>query len=153
MEGPYVVCAAFCERTLQERDDVLTLIRLIDRINMVKHAEGEKEGQGVTFLPRFVVVLRSGAYRGPGKVKIIATTPLGNSFASSEVQVEFREEDQGANVILEGFPPIIESGVYWYGVYLDDRLLTRTPLRLTLEGFDQTTTTSLDESKSAAAKG
>jgi hypothetical protein len=29
--GPYVIAAAFCERALQERDGVLSLIRIIDK--------------------------------------------------------------------------------------------------------------------------
>jgi len=31
-EGPFVAFAVFCEKALQEKDNVLTLIRVVDRI-------------------------------------------------------------------------------------------------------------------------
>jgi hypothetical protein len=49
--------------------------------------------------------------------------------------------EKGHNYILRGaFPP--ENGLFWFEVYFDDRLLTRTPLSVRIESSGSPTTTS-----------
>jgi len=39
--GPYVQVAAFCERVLEEKDGVLTAVRIIDRFTQVRPAPSQ----------------------------------------------------------------------------------------------------------------
>ena len=139
-QGPYVVCAAFCERTLEEKDNVMSLIRVIDRIKLTKAEPGEGPLSGATTLTsalRFVLILRSGDFKGPGKLRIGVQTPSGAELPGISLDVEMGGEDLGINVLAVGPPPVIEDGLYWYNIYFNDRFLTRTPLRLELVSSDQ----------------
>jgi hypothetical protein len=46
-EGPYLAAAVFCEKVLQEKDSVYTLVRIVDRLIM--HATGVNPPEKMPF--------------------------------------------------------------------------------------------------------
>lgn len=143
-QGPYAVCAAFCERTLEEKDNVLTLIRVVDQIRLtmidLKNIDPKnlpkQPGRPLSLV--YVLMVKSGDFKGTGKLRVVVTTPSGKELTPFSLDVTLEGEERGANVLVEGLPPApLESGLYYYSAFFDDRMLTRTPLRVTLEGFEQ----------------
>ncbi len=130
MPGPYLQCAAFCEKALQERDGVVSLIRVIDRITHLAPGNAPAElPEGGTLQTTFVLMLRSGDAQGRIPVSITIEQPSGVQLPAQTVDVMFEGEDRGVNLILNLRTPAIE-GLYWFIVACDGRELTRAPLRV-----------------------
>ena len=128
---PHLTMATFCERVLTEQDGVLTAVRLIDTLNVQvldsDLAKGAKER--VTLL----VGLRSGQFKGTGTLKLVVVNPDGKpSKNASTTPVELLGGQHGANIIVSLAINVSKSGVYWYEIYFNDKLLTRTPLSVSV---------------------
>jgi hypothetical protein len=136
--GPYVRTAALCERVLQEKDGVLSIIRLIDRFTITTSgpaAPAEMPPASVQFT--IVVGLTSGELRGKYNLRIVPTTPTGRKLPELSAGVLLEGEDRGVNVVLNGQMPATEEGLYWFDVYTEQQLLTRIPLRLVYQRLSQ----------------
>jgi hypothetical protein len=107
----YLNIAVFCERVLREADNVMSLIRVIDRF----YVRGASVEMGNHVL-RFVIVLlfKAGFLRGK---QIIRVRPLS-------------DEDRGNATVAETQFVVNEEGLYWFDVFLNDELVTRMPLRV-----------------------
>jgi hypothetical protein len=124
---PFLTMALFCEKALQEKDGVLSLIRIIDQWNVV----GTAERLPPTNL-RFTTALsfKSGFVRGKYSVRIKPKTPSGKELPAIEVPVFFEGEDRGVNLLLETNITLHEEGIYWFDVFFEDEVVTSVPLRL-----------------------
>lgn len=136
--GPYVRVAGLCERVLQEKDGVLSIIRLIDRFTITTSgpaAPAEMPPSNVQFA--IVIGLTSGALRGKYNLRIVPTTPAGKKLSELSAGVLLEGEDRGVNVVLNGQMPVSEEGLYWFDVFAEEQLLTRIPLRLLYQRVSQ----------------
>jgi hypothetical protein len=126
--GPYLQAAAFCDKVLQEKDGVLSLIRLVDRWNIV--------GQSETMLPtaiqtNIVLMFKSGMFRGPAQVAITPISPSGERTQSVKIPVFFEgDDDRGANLVLPMGFPLQEPGLYWFEVSVNGQIMTAMPLHV-----------------------
>jgi hypothetical protein len=133
ISGPYVQVAAFCERVLEEKDGVLTAVRIIDRFTQVRPAPSQSG-----FIPQpvsavLLVMLKSGDARGSHELVIEVESPSGIRRPLLSLSVLFEGEDRGVNVIVPlSFHPE-EEGLYWFNVQTAYRLLTRMPLRVVFQ--------------------
>lgn len=153
-QGPFVICAAICEHVIEGKDNVLSAIRLIDQITLANIAPGQPrptDPRGIPGRPSanvvdftFLVALKAGDFRGSGKVRVEIKTPAGSRLAAKEIEAHFPTETKGQNLILRG-DLVPEAGIYWFEVYFDDRLLTRSPLDVRLVSGSTTTTTGRPE--------
>lgn len=131
--GPYIAAAFLCERILDEKDGVLSAIRIIDRFLVSVHGP---LGVVPTELPprvlSFVLLLsfRSGAARGRHTVTLRPEKPSGQRMDETSFPVLFEGEDRGANLILPTEFEVNEEGLYWFDVLVDGRLMTRIPMRV-----------------------
>ena len=129
--GPYLTAALLCEKVLQEKDGILSAIRIVDRI--IATAQGSQPPEQMPPVPvniTALLMLKSGEARGSYTVKIQPVAPSG--FRSTEVSwpIFLEGEDRGANVVLQIVFQATEEGVYWFEVNLKEELLTRIPLRV-----------------------
>lgn len=130
MPGPFVQMATLCEKTLQEADGVLSIIRAVDRV--VVTAEGPDLP---TDLPRgrlpliLVVMLKSDEARGRYPITLRTQQPSGLYLEDRTFDAIFEGEERGFNLILQIDVDAVE-GLYWFDVVLNDQLLTRVPLRI-----------------------
>jgi hypothetical protein len=129
--GPYVSTAVLCERMLEEKDGVVTLVRIIDRL--IVTAQGPEAP--ATLPPTLVSVvaviwLRSGTALGRHVLKLRPEKPSGTQLEATELSVHFEGEERGSRTLGNIALTADEEGLYWFDVLLDDVLLTRIPLRI-----------------------
>ena len=128
-QGPYLQMAVFCEKVLQERDGVVSAIRIIDRIN--RRAAGPEAPEA---MPAFdyqltaLVTLKSGRARGGVQVEIEPEGPSGIKQAPITVTAQMEGGERGQNLVINMKMNFKEPGVYWFNVYVDGRLITKMPL-------------------------
>ncbi len=129
--GPYLTAALLCEKVLQEKDGILSAIRIVDRI--IATAQGS---QPPVQMPPVLVnitallMLKSGEVRGSDTIKVQPVAPSGLRSPEISWPIFLEGEDRGANVILQVAFQAMEEGLYWFDVTFKDELLTRIPLRV-----------------------
>lgn len=135
LKPPYVAFAFFCERVLHEKDGVLTPIRIVDRLLVNPMPAQKNLGPTAIHSITLVVGIKAGNYKGKGKIRIKGASPSGKSITtqSIETEVELTGADSGANFIAILGLPFREVGTYWFDIYFNNRMLTRTPL--SVSGF------------------
>src|SRR5947209_20007857 len=86
---PWVSIAAVCEKLLEEKDNVMTLVRMVDTF-IIPKPEGWDQKTPIG-IPMFVVIgFKSGNVRGKRTVKILGTSPKGKSKKISAIPVDFQ---------------------------------------------------------------
>jgi hypothetical protein len=125
--GPHLAAALICERTLQEQDGTISMIRVVDRVTFLQNPQGEllQPQQPVTL----VVMLKSGEARGSYKVQVRQEKPSGEDDQVLETAILLEGEDRGVNLIVNlGWEPD-QAGLYWFDVFFEGERVTRMPLR------------------------
>jgi hypothetical protein len=127
---------AFCEKVLREADGVLSVIRVIDRLIYIG---AEKEMQ--PFTHQFIVCLtfKSGLINHKMNISLKPISPEGRPLAEMTFPVLFEGDDRGAGIIVQLNFTFETEGLYWFGVFVEDELVTRLPMRI----LYQQTVTSL----------
>jgi len=140
--GPFLAMAAFFETVIREDSGVLTLVRMIDRITIsTKHS-------WIASLPpspigaNLVVSFRGQDLTGSGVVSIRPRKPSGEDLPKREIPFAY-EGQTGVNLNIELGMMVDEEGYYWFDIFLNDELVTRTPLQIV---FQQTTATEEEDS-------
>ena len=130
--GPYLQMAVFCEKILQERDGVISVIRVIDRVN--RTATGPEAPEA---MPSFdyqlttIITLKSGRARGGVQVEIEPELPSGLRQPRAAMTAQMEGNERGQNLIMNLQMKFEEPGVYWFNVYADGRIITRLPFTVT----------------------
>lgn len=130
--GPYLQTAALCERFLEEKDNVLTLVRLIDQVFLPVATPAS----GITYLPIpvwAILTFKSGQAQGTRTVTLKTPPDLGLKRPNTSIDVTFQGGVTGVNVMIQlGITPgAAKDGEHWLDVVLDDQVVTRIPLRIT----------------------
>jgi hypothetical protein len=129
--GPWVQLACFCEKVIQDKEDVLTLVRVIDQINIQRIEPDPPKEMPPAAYPLFLVVaLKPGSARGRSQIRLGFESPSGISSAGPEQAVLFEAEHRGVNLVWQLQMQLEQEGVQWVSVWCDDQLLTRMPLRV-----------------------
>ena len=133
--GPYVALAVFCDRVLEEKDGTLTLVRVIDTLSVqVRGPDAPDDIPPGVVQTTLVLSFRAGQARGGQRLRMSLERPDGSTMKSPEVSINFPPgESSGVNVILPTAIEVISAGIYWNDVFLQDRLVTRVPLRITYD--------------------
>jgi len=129
--GPFIQAALICEKVLDEKDGVLSVVRIIDRLTHSINAPTlPAELPKVNFQCVILLMLKSGRARGRHQIEVVMEHPSGqrNQLVSSSVQLE--GEERGANLVLRIGLTFDAEGLYWFDIKLDDRLYTRIPFRM-----------------------
>jgi hypothetical protein len=134
--GPYINAALLCEKVLQERDGVLSFIRVVDRFTLMTVSAGATlpeplPAPTVTF--NIAIVLKSGLYKGTAPIKFVVHSPAQQKIGESTIDVFFEGDDRGVNLVSPQQMQIAEDGIYWIDVFCADALLTRVPFRVIIQ--------------------
>ncbi len=134
--GPYVAVATFCERVLREADNVVSVLRVVDQLNV--NATGPDVPDDMPAVPtnlRIAIVLRRGSARGRHRIRLRPEAPGGEQrdVAIDQFVTFGGDEESGANIEIDfsGFP-VDREGLWWFDVLFGDAetLLARIPLRV-----------------------
>jgi len=137
-DGPYLITAALCEKVLQEKDDVVSLIRIVDRIVITVNALGSPEKMPPLPINLIAFIcLKSGGARGRHTIKWRTETPSGINLPEQLLPVLFEGEDRGVNLFLNLNLVADQEGLYWFDVLLENQMLTRIPLRIVYQRIGQ----------------
>lgn len=132
--GPYLKAALICESVIEEKDGVLSLIRVVDRFILSAQAQGGQLPAEMPAIPlkmNVVLMMTSGSARGSHNVTLDLEDPSGLSVQRlSTVSVLFEGEDRGCNVITQMQLVLKLEGLYWILVRMDDEFFTRIPVRI-----------------------
>lgn len=131
--GPYVNLAAACERVIEEKDGVLTLVRVVDRIMVgAIGVDVPSEMPPQTIALTIVVSLRPGDAVGRYMVSVRPEAPSGEQLEAVDLPVTFEGgADRGVNLVLNMQFTAQHEGLYWFDVLLDGSTqLSRIPLRV-----------------------
>jgi len=124
--------AVFCEKVLREADNVLSIIRVIDRFNVFGPTPEMKQPYPLPFT--ILVSFKSGILRGKQLLEIRPISPTGTEMQSFSFPMLFEGDDERGNAVIAPMTFIAEAeGLYWFDVYLNGEVVTRMPLRITYQ--------------------
>jgi hypothetical protein len=129
-EGPWLALGAICEKVIEDKEGVLSLIRVIDRV--VVSAQGltpPEKMPAVDMQGTLVISLKAGAAQGRHAINIEIEGPDGITRPGPQYSMVFEAPDRGHNLMLQLQMRLELEGLYWFNIRLEDRLLTRVPLR------------------------
>ena len=128
--GPYLQAALFCERVLDEKDGVKSIIRVIDRLQVraAGHDAPDTMPEITTELVAFLA-FKAGEAVGSVPIRITLTRPSGVTDTDPiwHGTVHFEGGTRGHNLTLKMRTRFTEAGPYWFDVYVGDRLATKMP--------------------------
>ena len=126
--GPYLAIAVLCEKVLDEKDGVLSAIRIIDRMVFSGHgADAPLEMPPIPVNIKALISFKSGQAKGEYVVKIKSNDP---EKLEVSMPIKLEGDERGANVIVNLGFTAKKEGLFWFDVFLSDQLITRIPLRL-----------------------
>lgn len=125
--GPFLQMAVLCERVLQEKDGVLSLIRIVDRFTI---SGTDREMPRSPIQVTAAIAFKSGFAQGKYFVKLRPHTPSGKILAEQEFPVLFEGADRGVGIVAQMGLVAEEEGLYWIDVLLQEVVVTRMPLRV-----------------------
>ena len=130
--GPFLQVACICETTVQRADGVLTLVNIIDRVNITAQGPSAPEQMPATnYQLTLALILKAGRARGRYELRITPERPDGSTAQPFVLSLNFEgEDDRGVQLVQRMGIRLSDEGLYWFNVYLADRLLTRLPLRV-----------------------
>jgi hypothetical protein len=125
---PWVQVAVFCQTALIENTGHLSVIRVIDRINL---AGVTQEMQPTPIQITMAISLKSDQMTGQHSIKLRCTSPNGQVTPGPEIPVLFEGGDRGVQSVLPMAMVAAERGIYWFDVLIEDEIiLTRVPLHV-----------------------
>lgn len=125
---PVVNVAVACEKILAEKDDVLSMVRIIDTYFV---PTGSAAPPPDTILPiSGLVVLRAADFIGEGELWLVLVTPDGKRTDPQKIPMIFRNLYQANNVICNFGIQLRHIGVSWIEVIWEGETLTKFPIRL-----------------------
>lgn len=130
-EGPYIQAACFCDMVIEDKNGVLSLIRVIDRVTRtIRASSPPDEMPPGPYKTHLVLMLKSGSALGRSALKVVPRLPSGETRDPVNVTVHFEGEEKGQNVVMNMEIPLEMEGLYWFEVYIDEEKLTSIPLRV-----------------------
>ncbi len=129
---PLVTAALICERVLVEKDEVVSAIRVFDRVLYQVPPAPAKPAVACVF---FVALKLGDARQDTYEVRVIIRSPTGREVEPTKevpmkVQFPTKDPDAGVNLHIGLALSPSEEGLYWIELLIDGQSRARTPLRL-----------------------
>jgi hypothetical protein len=136
--GPYLAAAIFCETILDGADKSLTAIRIHDGTLFTLHhdapADMPSQEKPVVMKKSFLLAFKSGDSPGKHRLQVVTESPSGKRTEAINQDVELEDTPAGGlNIKNEAHLGFHLSGVYWFDIMLDGKLMTRMPFNIMIE--------------------
>jgi hypothetical protein len=129
--GPFIAAALICERVLQEKDGVLSVIRIIDQLSHTIVASSmPEELPKVPYNLTFLITFKSGRGRGRHNVALTMEDPSGMKKQLFAQSIQLEGENRGANLVIQSNITFSTEGIYWFDVLLEQETITRIPFKV-----------------------
>jgi hypothetical protein len=140
LPGPFLAVAAFCERVVEETDNVLSCMRLVDTMTFtLPHdapADVPSEEKRIPVTIQGLISFRRGGAKGKNHdLELGMESPTGKRGVMHKQTVKFGSSDSfaGANFRFTSTLLISHGGLFWMTVKLDGKEFTRVPLRVLIQ--------------------
>ena len=136
---PYLVIALLCSRFIKGEDGSLSAIGFLDQIDIVlsHQVDGPLIAQQTNVWA--VIGFRSGAFSGTKTLTLRGVSPGGGVGMEYSNTIEFKGGMHAHYYHIELVLNISAEGLYWFEVFLDNKLYSRMPL-LVIRKVDAQTT-------------
>ena len=134
--GPFVSLAVFCDQAIEDKSGVLTIIRIVDQVTLMAAGPDAPEElpPGAAINTTLVIGLKAGQARGRQALQVTFVHPDGSRHPGPELNFHLAGlEHSGQNFILKAGVALSDAGIYWAEVWINKRLVTRTPLDVRYE--------------------
>jgi len=140
--GPFLSMAVFCEKVLQEKDGVLSAIRIVDRfIHTIVGVQAPDKMPSFKIEFSILVAFKSGDAKGKQELKVTPIAPSGKELPGISLPILFEGAERGTNVNIGYALETQEEGLYWFDVTLNGKSFTKMPLRIIYQRMQTTTGT------------
>ena len=135
--GPFLSAAFFCESVIESKDGALTPVRLIDQLTVALDPSTPQDVPSETNrLPIeiwSVIGFKSGDSPGEHVLRLVLESPSGKKQTVFQQMIPLSEPPHGgANIRLKQQIAVMNGGLFWTHVFLDDRPVTSIPLLITI---------------------
>ena len=136
---PFVQIACFCENVLEDKDKVISAIRIVDTYYLgfptVPEGVIVPEGMKPVLDLTGVIGLKSGDLRGSYNIKLVMRKPTGERLEVSPKggwPIVLNGGAHGFNLRMKSKIALApsEMGLFWFDVLFGEELLTSMPLNL-----------------------
>src|SRR6266849_6097213 len=115
--GPYLKAALLCENVIEDKQGVLSFIRVIDRfMQMAVGPAAPSDMPPLEVGIYAVIMLVAGQAQGSQEVKLVLRKPSGLAQELGVTTVLLEDEDRGANIIARLQLVLESQGLYWIEV-------------------------------------
>ncbi len=133
-DGPYLLMAVLCQNAQQDQYGSFSVINVLEQL-----VAGTNDPNAPDEMPTFrfqghlAVQVAAGNSKGSHTLSIVPIQPSGKKLEPVGQRIQFKGIDHRATFISNVSMDIEEEGLYWFNVLLDDRVMTRIPLRIRYE--------------------
>lgn len=136
--GPFLAAAVFCEGILEDKGGAVSALKIVDGCHIELSADAPSEfpsrNHPLPISQKALITFRTGGAPGNHIVKLVLENPEGNRFDGGSRDVTFASAPNGgANICTTAVFPAHETGLFWVDVYLDSKLATRMPFKVTID--------------------
>jgi hypothetical protein len=139
-QGPFLAGAFVCEKVLEDKDKALSAIRIVDTFTYILGNDTPpdipSEEKRLPVQITALLMFKSGNAPGEHSVRVVMVSPTGkiNEEEAYTNKITFTDDEaSGANITLHTTIAVIKGGVFWFNVYVDDKLVTRIPCRINVQ--------------------
>src|SRR5688572_3173409 len=118
LHGPWVSFAVLCEKTIEDKNGRLSLINIVDQINVSATPSQDVPEQmpQVTLKLIAAVGFKAGILKGQNDIKLALLKPSGEPGPSITISLLFQGDERGTNFLTEMNLNLNEEGLYWIDV-------------------------------------
>lgn len=133
--APYLTAALFCERVIEDKEGVLSVIRIMDSIVIELPADAPddfpSEHNRLPVAFDGLIAIKTGDSPGEHTLRVEMISPSGKRSETHRHVVALKEQEHGgANLTLHNTIKLKHGGLFHFEVFIDDRLATRVPFRI-----------------------
>jgi hypothetical protein len=138
--GPLLAAALLCERVIEDKEGVLSIIRIVDNFTVslpvITPPPGSTPVVVLTLLVSFKAGQAKGTYQVELRLRSASGKPLKGMGEHPKPSFTFAGEqpEQGANIVINAGVPANEPGLYYFDVLLDGAFVTSVPFRIREQG-------------------
>ncbi|HEX5503079.1 MAG TPA: hypothetical protein VFW96_10690 [Thermomicrobiales bacterium] len=129
------VVATFCERAIEDREGIFTLVRLYDQLTVRVAADfpGPTPQEPLPVNITFFVALKARREQPWPDLIVRIVNPDDGAHDVPVTGVDPAEPKDGMNLVLGLTLTVTREGRYWFEVIYEGRSLTRAPLRIAIQ--------------------